>query len=90
MLGPEHPDTLSRDVSLAMALAQQGKYAAAEVLYWRALAGQEKVLGSEHPDTLRSANDLAIIFAQRVSNLTKEKGSCLWRLRQWMKTWRQS
>jgi tetratricopeptide (TPR) repeat protein len=90
-LGPDHPDTLQSVNDSAINLTRQGKYAAAEQLHQRALAGREKVLGPHHPDTLQSAEDLAATtLAQSISNLTKTKGTRLWRLRQWMKSRRQT
>ena len=46
-LGPGHPDVASALRSLALGYANQMDYAAAELLYLRALAIQERVLGPE-------------------------------------------
>ena len=51
MLGPEHPDTLTSVNNLAFLYRSQGRYAEAEPLYQRALAGMERVLGKDHPNT---------------------------------------
>ena len=45
--------------NLAALLEARGDYAAAEPLYWRALAIDEKVLGSEHSDVATDLNNLA-------------------------------
>ena len=44
------------------ALVRSLRYAAAEPMYRRALAGYEKALGPEHPDTLMSVNNLGILL----------------------------
>ena len=44
---------------LAALLMNQGKYAEAEVLYRRALKGQEETLGPAHPSTLATVGNLA-------------------------------
>jgi Tetratricopeptide repeat len=59
VLGREHPDTLTTLNNLAIALYDQSKYAASELLYRQVLKGREKVLGREHPDTLTTLEDLA-------------------------------
>jgi nephrocystin-3 len=58
-LGSGHPGTLGSVNNLAILLADQGDYAAAEPLYRRALEGSENSLGPDHPDTLRSVGNLA-------------------------------
>jgi hypothetical protein len=45
-----------------LALADQGKYEAAEEMHRRALTGCEKVLGVEHPETLTSISNLALVL----------------------------
>ncbi|KAG1680422.1 hypothetical protein FOA52_015513 [Chlamydomonas sp. UWO 241] len=60
-LGGDHEDTLASTHALAGVLAKQGKLAAAEPMYWRALEGRERALG-EHPDTRQSRKGLAAVL----------------------------
>lgn len=50
---------------LALVLWEQGRYKEAEIAYWQALDGREKVLGLEYPDTLASINNLAIVLREQ-------------------------
>ena len=59
ILGPEHPDTLLSQSSLAHSVFQQGKYENAEKLQRKLLAIQCQVLGSEHPEALTTLGNLA-------------------------------
>ena len=48
--------------NLGFLYRNQGKLAAAEQMYERALAGFEKVLGAEHTSTLTTVNNLGILY----------------------------
>ena len=54
VLGEDHPDTATSYNNLANNLYSQGKYAAAEPLYQKALAIRLKVLGEDHPTPPRA------------------------------------
>jgi hypothetical protein len=54
--GEGHPETLACLNNLAVLLKKMQKFAEAETLYRRALAGQERRLGPQHPDTLDSVS----------------------------------
>ena len=58
-LGPDHPDTLISQSSLANAYRDDGQFDRAIPLFERTLAIQTAKLGPEHPDTLTSQNSLA-------------------------------
>ena len=47
---------------LGVMLDDQGKLDEAELLYKRALKGQEEMLGRKHSDTLTTVNNLAFLF----------------------------
>ena len=64
-LGVEHPCTLSRVSSLAVALRIGGKYEEAELMFRRALQGRERVLGPKDPLTLSDLNSLGLVLAER-------------------------
>jgi tetratricopeptide (TPR) repeat protein len=53
---------LASDDGLALLYTHQGRYAAAEPLYGRALAIREKALGPGHPDVARSLNNLGDLY----------------------------
>jgi RNA polymerase sigma factor (sigma-70 family) len=61
-LGPEHPDTLNSQNSLAAAYLAAGRPADAIPLFERTLAGRQRLLGPDHPDTLTSQNNLAAAY----------------------------
>jgi len=65
VLGNVHPATLRSMGSLAGLYVSLGRYADAEPLYLRELAGSEKVLGAEHPSTLRSMHNLARLYEKQ-------------------------
>jgi tetratricopeptide (TPR) repeat protein len=64
VLGPEHPDTATSLICLALLLQTQGDLAGSRPLYERALAIYEKVLGPEHPDTATSLSNLARLLGK--------------------------
>jgi eukaryotic-like serine/threonine-protein kinase len=72
-LGPEHPETLKSESSLAYILFQEGHYAEAEKLNRDTLDVQRRVLGPEHPDTLRSMYNLGILFHSEGHRADAEK-----------------
>ena len=49
----------------ALSLESKGDYAAAELLYRRALAIAEKALGPDHPETAGSLNNLASLLESK-------------------------
>ena len=51
VLGPEHPDTLSRMFDLGLALHAGRRFRDAEQVFRQLLPLREKVLGPSHPDT---------------------------------------
>jgi len=51
VLGPEHPDSLSRMFDLGLALHVGGSFRDAEQVFRQLLPLREKVLGPSHPDT---------------------------------------
>ena len=52
VLGPEHPDSLSRMFDLGLALHAGERFRDAEQVFWQLLPLREKVLGPSHPDTI--------------------------------------
>ncbi|PPK71268.1 tetratricopeptide repeat protein [Actinokineospora auranticolor] len=60
-LGAEHPDTLSSQSNLAIALGSVGRYGEAVELHRGTLDIRTRVLGAEHPDTVRSKNNLVAV-----------------------------
>jgi tetratricopeptide (TPR) repeat protein len=55
--------TLGTVNNLGNLYTDQGKLAAAEQMYERALAGCEKALGAEHTSTLDTVNNLRALYA---------------------------
>lgn len=45
--------------------ADQGKYDAAEKMYWRALDGYKKAEGPEYTSTLDTVNNLGLLYADQ-------------------------
>ena len=60
--GPDHPDVAQSLNNLATLYHDQGKYAEAEALYFRALAIREESLGPNHPDVATALNNLAALY----------------------------
>lgn len=58
LLGPEHPDTLQAQHTLANNLDYAGNYSEAEKLYRQVLDVQLRVLGPEHAATLKTMHNL--------------------------------
>ena len=61
-LGPDNPETLSSQNSLALAYQAAGRWDLAIPLFQRTLASRAAKLGREHPDSLTSAKNLALAF----------------------------
>ena len=61
-LGPEHPDVASALRSLAYGYANQTDYAAAELLYLRALGIQERILGPESEEVAMTLHAYAEVL----------------------------
>jgi hypothetical protein len=59
VLGPEHPDSLTAQGSMAYWTGQAGDAIQARDLYIPLLPSQQRVLGLEHPDTLTTHYHLA-------------------------------
>lgn len=57
--GEDHPDTLTSDNNLALALAALGQHEQAHDLHQDTYDRRRRILGENHPDTLSSANNLA-------------------------------
>ncbi|GAA0410654.1 hypothetical protein GCM10009530_73940 [Microbispora corallina] len=62
MLGEEHPDTLTSQNNLALALRALGRLEEAEAEHRAVLEIRRRVLGEDHPDTLTSRNNLALVL----------------------------
>ena len=63
--GPDNPRTLTAANTLAVILAETGRYAEARDLGEDTLARRRRLLGEDHPDTLTSARNLAIAITTR-------------------------
>ena len=59
---PDHPDVATSLNNLAVLYKKQGRYAAAEPLYKRALSIYEKALGPNHPSVATSLGNLAGLY----------------------------
>src|SRR5919108_3798065 len=64
-LGPMHLDVASALTHLAGLYMEQGRYAEAEPLHWRALAIQEEALGPTHPAVAASLANLATVLLRQ-------------------------
>ena len=64
-LGADDPATLWAANSVAVALQQMGRYAAARELYEDVLVRRRRVLGEDHSDTLGVASNLAVDLRAR-------------------------
>jgi len=73
ILGPEHPDTLSRIMNLGTAYRDLGGLDESIALLENAEAGMRLQLGNEHYDTLRAMDSLASSYyaAGRVDDSVK-------------------
>ncbi len=61
-LGPDHPDVATTLNNLAVLHEAQGKYAAAEPLYKRALAIEVNALGPAHPTLATTLENMAELY----------------------------
>jgi tetratricopeptide (TPR) repeat protein len=67
--GPEQLDILKNMSGNALKLEREGKYEAAEEIYWQLLEQRKKILGPEHPDTIICMYQLArVLRIQRKSD----------------------
>ena len=64
-LGPDHPDTGTSLNGLALLLYNKGDYDAAEPLYRRALAINEKALGPDSSELATTLNNLALLLDEK-------------------------
>jgi tetratricopeptide (TPR) repeat protein len=64
LLGPDHPDTLSASVNLALAYQKAGRLGEAIGLFEPSLADSERILGPDHPATLRTRVNLARAYQE--------------------------
>ncbi len=62
LLGPDHPDTLNSQNSLAAAYLAAGRVADAIPLFEHALTVRQRTLGPDDPETLTSQNNLASAY----------------------------
>lgn len=62
LLGPDHPDTVNSQNSLAAAYLAAGRVAEAIALFEQALAARQRLLGPDDPETLTSQNNLASAY----------------------------
>jgi non-specific serine/threonine protein kinase/serine/threonine-protein kinase len=60
-LGPEQPDTLVSELSLAAVFRKEHRFAEAEKLVRATLASQEKIYGPKNPNCAKSVYNLAAI-----------------------------
>jgi tetratricopeptide (TPR) repeat protein len=58
--GPDHPETLTALINVAMFYQAQGQFAKAEPLLIQALEGNRRLLGPEHPEIARLLFDLGV------------------------------
>jgi Tetratricopeptide repeat len=65
VLGPKHPDTLTRMANLASTYHGQGRLMEAENLHTQVMEARKTILGPEHPDTLASVNNLALTYREQ-------------------------
>jgi tetratricopeptide (TPR) repeat protein len=72
----QHSDTLTVVNNLALLLQDLQKYAEAEKMYRRALAGREKKLGIDHLHTLESMDDLASVLQDEGKYAEAEEVNC--------------
>ncbi|MCO5994976.1 tetratricopeptide repeat protein [Actinoallomurus rhizosphaericola] len=63
-LGPDHPDTLTSQNNLALALSDLGRLEEAEAEHRAVLDARIRVLGPEHPNTLTSRGNLAVVLSE--------------------------
>ncbi len=63
LLGDDEPARLRARHQLAWSVAEQGRWAEAEVLFQDVLAGFRRALGDDHRDTLNTRHELAWIAA---------------------------
>jgi tetratricopeptide (TPR) repeat protein len=62
VLGPDHPDTLNCQGSLAAAYRAAGRVAEAVPMLEQIMTVRERKLGPEHPDTLKAQNNVAAAY----------------------------
>ena len=62
LLGPDHPDTLNSQNSLAAAYLAVGRTDDAIPLFEQILTARQRLLGPDDPDTLNSQNNLAAAY----------------------------
>ncbi len=72
-LGPDHPDTLATQFSLARELAARGDNAGAEKAFREVLTARQRTLGRDHPDTLATWFAIAQQLAARGDQADAEK-----------------
>jgi tetratricopeptide (TPR) repeat protein len=58
--GPDHLDTVTATLNVAVVLTDQGKHADAEPLFAQVLAARQRLLDPAHADTLAAANHRAL------------------------------
>ena len=54
--GPDHPESVTATLNVALVLTDQGKHADAEPSFAHVLAARQRLLRPDHPDTLAAAN----------------------------------
>jgi hypothetical protein len=71
VLGEEHPDTLTSANNLALTLANEAKFAEAEVMLHATLEARRRVLGNAHPQTLSTSRSLDMVSGMRAVQPTR-------------------
>ena len=64
VLGPDHPDTLTAQINLAVAYQEAGRAAEAIPLFVRSLEALERRLGPDHRDAMTTRNNLAVAYRE--------------------------
>ena len=64
-MGPDHTSTLNTVISLGNLYPQRGRFADAEIMLLRALAGKEKALETGHSSTLNPVHNLGCLYTDQ-------------------------
>jgi serine/threonine-protein kinase len=72
-LGPDHPDTLATQFSIAREMAARGDHSGAEEEFRAVFAGRQRQLGPDHPETLIARFSVAQQMAARGNHAGAEE-----------------
>jgi eukaryotic-like serine/threonine-protein kinase len=70
--GPEHPETVSSQRSLAYTLVDQAKFSEAEVLFRDSLATLERILPADHPEIDTGITDVGLVLSRQAKFVEAE------------------